>query len=77
MDLIEKDEKWMERTKLLIGADAVEILKKSHVLVAMGIPDIVQCGVIRISFSDQNQTYEVDTFIEKFKECVTKQLWHI
>lgn len=33
MDLIEKDEKWMERTKLLIGTDAVEILKKSHVLV--------------------------------------------
>jgi tRNA A37 threonylcarbamoyladenosine dehydratase len=33
MDLIEKDEKWMERTKLLIGADAVEVLKKSHVLV--------------------------------------------
>ena len=51
--------------------------KKSHVLVAMGIPDIVQCGVIRISFSDQNQTYEVDTFIEKFKECVRKQLGDI
>lgn len=33
MELIEKDEKWMERTKLLIGEEAVEKLKKAHVLV--------------------------------------------
>ena len=33
MEMIEKDEKWMERTKLLIGGDAIEILKKSHVLI--------------------------------------------
>jgi cysteine desulfurase len=49
----------------------------SHVLVAMQVPKIVQCGVIRISFSDQNQKYEVDTFIEKFKQCVRKQLGDI
>jgi tRNA A37 threonylcarbamoyladenosine dehydratase len=33
MEMIEKDEKWMERTKLLIGSDAIQILKKSHVLI--------------------------------------------
>ena len=33
MELIENDEKWMERTKLLIGEDAVQVLKKSHVLI--------------------------------------------
>lgn len=33
MEMIEKDEKWMERTKLLIGSEAIETLKKSHVLI--------------------------------------------
>ncbi|HEY1038784.1 MAG TPA: ThiF family adenylyltransferase, partial [Bacteroidia bacterium] len=33
MELIEKDEKWMERTRLLVGTEAVEKLKNSHVLV--------------------------------------------
>jgi cysteine desulfurase len=51
--------------------------KKSHVLVAMQIPDIIMCGVIRISVGDQNQSYEVDEFIEKFKRCVNKQLGDI
>lgn len=51
--------------------------KKSHVLQGMGVPDIIQCGVIRISFSDQNQMYEVDAFIDKFKKCVSKQLGDI
>lgn len=33
MEAVEKDEKWMERTKLLIGSEAVETLKRSHVLI--------------------------------------------
>lgn len=51
--------------------------KKSHVIVAMNVPDIVQCGIIRISFGDQNQAYEVDAFIDKFKKCVNRQLGDI
>lgn len=33
MEGIEPNDKWMERTKLLIGDQAVDILKKSHVLI--------------------------------------------
>ncbi|MCD6067891.1 MAG: UBA/THIF-type binding protein [Bacteroidetes bacterium] len=33
MELIEQNEKWMERTRLLVGTEAIEKLKTSHVLV--------------------------------------------
>lgn len=33
MELIEDNEKWMERTRLLIGTEAIEKLKRSHILV--------------------------------------------
>lgn len=51
--------------------------RPSHVLVGMAVPEIIMCGTIRISLSDQNQMYEVETFIKKYKECVNKQLGDI
>ena len=51
--------------------------RPSHVLVAIECPDNVMCGTIRISLGDNNTDYEVEKFIEKYKECVRLQLLDI
>lgn len=51
--------------------------RPSHVLVAINAPDIVMCGTIRISLADNNTEEEVSLFIQKYKDCVRKQLMDI
>lgn len=44
----------------------------SHVLIALGIPEVITRSVLRISFCDNNTLQEVDRFLQKFKIVLTK-----
>ena len=48
--------------------------KSSHVLTAIGAPDIIKRGVLRISLGDSNTMEELDQFIPKFLDIVKDHL---
>jgi len=45
----------------------------SHVLDAIGAPDVIKRGVIRISFNDQNTKKEINTFIDALDIAIKEQ----
>lgn len=47
--------------------------KASHVLTAIGAPNVVKVGVVRISFGDKNTVKEIHDFIKVFTDGVKKQ----
>jgi len=47
--------------------------RSSHVMSAIGAPDVIKRGVIRISFGDNNTNAEVDRFVAVLKEGIDAQ----
>lgn len=45
----------------------------SHVLMAMGVPHIVRCGVVRVSVSDLTTHFDIWRAAREFIRCVEKQ----
>ena len=45
----------------------------SHVLQAIGAPDVIKRGVLRISFGDQNTVGEVDAFVKILIKGIREQ----
>ena len=46
----------------------------SHTLVAIGAPQVVKQGVIRVSMGDSNTKEEVEKFVAELVKCVKKQV---
>ena len=45
----------------------------SHVLTAIGAPDVIKRGVIRISFGDENTISEINEFLKHLKKGIEQQ----
>lgn len=68
--------KYLDRKKIIISvgsACSTDKKKASHVLTAIGAPDVVKRGVIRISFGDDNTAKEVDVFVSELKKGIEAQ----
>jgi len=68
--------KTLDKKNIIVSigsACATESKHASHVLTAIGAPKVIQRGVIRISFGDQNTIQEVHKFVKELKHAIELQ----